>query len=139
MAAYQYIYVMKGLSKIYPGGRKVLDNIWLSFLPGAKIGVLGLNGAGKSTLLKIIAGEDTDFNGHVEVLQKGLTFGMLHQEPPLHRHFRSGIDVAESVRKLRREAREGQLLPFRPSLARGQQAVRGDAIDPGAKRAFTAK
>jgi sulfate-transporting ATPase len=46
MAAYQYIYVMKGLAKVYPGGRKVLDNIWLSFLPGAKIGVLGANGAG---------------------------------------------------------------------------------------------
>ena len=52
MAAYQYIYVMKGLTKIYPGGRKVLENIWLSFLPGAKIGVLGHNGAGKSTLLQ---------------------------------------------------------------------------------------
>ena len=56
MAAYQYIYVMKGLTKIYPGGRKVLEDIWLCFLPGAKIGVLGLNGAGKSTLLRIMAG-----------------------------------------------------------------------------------
>jgi len=55
MAA-QYIYVMKGLSKVYPGGREVLKDIWLSFLPGAKIGVLGANGAGKSTLLKIMAG-----------------------------------------------------------------------------------
>ncbi|HEX7200947.1 MAG TPA: ATP-binding cassette domain-containing protein, partial [Dongiaceae bacterium] len=63
MAAYQYIYVMKGLSKVYPGGRKVLENIWLSFLPGAKIGVLGLNGAGKSTLLKIMAGLDHDVGG----------------------------------------------------------------------------
>ena len=50
MASYQYIYVMKGLSKTYPGGREVLKDIWLSFLPGAKIGVLGANGAGKSTL-----------------------------------------------------------------------------------------
>ena len=56
MAAYQYIYVMKGLAKTYPGGREVLKDIWLSFLPGAKIGVLGPNGAGKSTLLRIMAG-----------------------------------------------------------------------------------
>ena len=56
MPAYQYIYVMKGLSKAYPGGREVLNDIWLSFLPGAKIGVLGANGAGKSTLLKAIVG-----------------------------------------------------------------------------------
>ena len=56
MAAFQYIYVMKGLSKNYPGGREVLKDIWLSFLPGAKIGVLGANGAGKSTLLRIMAG-----------------------------------------------------------------------------------
>ena len=62
MAAYQYIYVMKGLTKIYPGGRKVLENIWLSFLPGAKIGVLGHNGSGKSTLLKIMAGLDKDMS-----------------------------------------------------------------------------
>src|SRR5205085_2581421 len=52
MASYQYIYVMKGLNKTFPGGKQVLKDIWLSFLPGAKIGVLGLNGAGKSTLLK---------------------------------------------------------------------------------------
>ena len=56
MPAYQYVYVMKGLGKNYPGGREVLRDIWLSFLPGAKIGVLGLNGAGKSTLLRIMAG-----------------------------------------------------------------------------------
>ena len=58
MASYQYIYVMKGLTKTYPGGKQVLKDIWLSFLPGAKIGVLGLNGAGKSTLLRIMAGQD---------------------------------------------------------------------------------
>ena len=63
MPAYQYIYVMKGLGKTYPGGREVLKDIWLSFLPGAKIGVLGLNGAGKSTLLRIMAGEERDFIG----------------------------------------------------------------------------
>src|ERR1700740_3022674 len=58
MAAYQYVYVMKGLSKTYPGGREVLKDIWLSFLPGAKIGVLGPNGAGKSTLLRIMAARE---------------------------------------------------------------------------------
>ena len=63
MPAYQYIYVMKGLSKTYPGGREVLKDIWLSFLPGAKIGVLGPNGSGKSTLLKIMAGVETEFAG----------------------------------------------------------------------------
>ena len=63
MAAYQYIYVMKGLGKSYPGGREILKNIWLSFLPGAKIGVLGPNGAGKSTLLRIMAGDEQDFVG----------------------------------------------------------------------------
>jgi len=56
MAAYQYIYVMKNLTKSYPGGREILKGLYLSFLPGAKIGVLGANGAGKSTLLKIMPG-----------------------------------------------------------------------------------
>jgi energy-dependent translational throttle protein EttA len=82
MAAYQYIYVMKGLSKIYPGGRKVLDNVWLSFLPGAKIGVLGLNGAGKSTLLRIMAGLDHDVGGEAWVAE-GASVGFLPQEPQL--------------------------------------------------------
>src|SRR6516162_5400420 len=82
MAAYQYIYVMKGLSKVYPGGRKVLENIWLSFLPGAKIGVLGLNGAGKSTLLKIMAGLDHDVGGEAWAAD-GATVGFLPQEPAL--------------------------------------------------------
>ncbi len=63
MASYQYIYVMKGLNKTYPGGKQVLKDIWLSFFPGAKIGVLGLNGAGKSPLLKVMAGEDDNFTG----------------------------------------------------------------------------
>src|SRR5208282_5723704 len=82
MAAYQYIYVMKGLSKIYPGGKKVLDDVWLSFYPGAKIGVLGPNGAGKSTLLKIMAGLDTDWAGEAWVAE-GATVGYLPQEPQL--------------------------------------------------------
>jgi sulfate-transporting ATPase len=82
MAAYQYIYVMKGLSKVYPGGKKVLDNVWLSFLPGAKIGVLGHNGAGKSTLLKMMAGIDKEFNGEAWAAD-GVSVGYLAQEPEL--------------------------------------------------------
>ncbi|WP_374384944.1 energy-dependent translational throttle protein EttA [Dongia sp.] len=82
MAAYQYIYVMKGLSKVYPGGKKTLENVWLSFLPGAKIGVLGHNGAGKSTLLKIMAGIDKEFNGEAWAAD-GVSVGYLAQEPHL--------------------------------------------------------
>src|SRR5256885_11849668 len=83
MAAYQYIYVMKGLGKTYPGGREVLKDIWLSFLPGAKIGVLGLNGAGKSTLLRIMAGEERDFSGEAWAAE-GVRIGFLPQEPVLN-------------------------------------------------------
>src|SRR6266478_4391134 len=82
MPAYQYIYVMKGLSKTYPGGREVLKDIWLSFLPGAKIGVLGANGAGKSTLLRIMAGDERDFAGEAWAAE-GVRVGYLPQEPAL--------------------------------------------------------
>jgi ATP-binding cassette ChvD family protein len=82
MAAYQYIYVMKGLTKIFPTGRKVLEDVWLSFLPGAKIGVLGLNGSGKSTLLRIMAGLEKDFAGEAWSAE-GATVGLLSQEPQL--------------------------------------------------------
>ena len=82
MASYQYIYVMQRLSKIFPGGKKVLDNITLAFLPGAKIGVLGVNGAGKSTLLRIMAGLDHDFSGEAWAAE-GVRVGMLAQEPEL--------------------------------------------------------
>jgi energy-dependent translational throttle protein EttA len=82
MAAYQYIYVMKGLSKVYPGGREVLKDIWLSFLPGAKIGVLGANGAGKSSLLKVMAGLEPEFNGEAWAAE-GVRVGLLPQEPQL--------------------------------------------------------
>jgi energy-dependent translational throttle protein EttA len=82
MPAYQYIYVMKGLGKTYPGGREVLKDIWLSFLPGAKIGVLGANGAGKSTLLRIMAGEERDFAGEAWAAD-GVRVGYLPQEPAL--------------------------------------------------------
>jgi len=79
----QYIYTMKGLGKVHPPDSVVLKDIWLSFLPGAKIGVLGLNGAGKSSLLKIMAGEDTEFIGEAFPAD-GITVGFLHQEPRLN-------------------------------------------------------
>jgi ATP-binding cassette ChvD family protein len=82
MAAYQYIYVMKGLTKIYPGGREVFKDIWLSFLPGAKIGVLGPNGAGKSTLLRVMAGIEQEFAGEAWPAE-GIKVGFLPQEPEL--------------------------------------------------------
>jgi ATP-binding cassette ChvD family protein len=82
MTAGQYAYVMKGLSKTYPGGKKVLDNIFLSFYPGAKIGVLGPNGSGKSTLLKIMAGVEKEFNGEAWA-GENISIGYLPQEPQL--------------------------------------------------------
>lgn len=82
MASYQYIYVMKDLSKTFPGGKEVLKHIWLSFFPGAKIGVLGPNGAGKSTLLKIMAGLDNDYVGEAFAAE-GVRIGYLPQEPQL--------------------------------------------------------
>ena len=78
----QYIYTMKGLGKVHPPDSQVLKDIWLSFLPGAKIGVLGLNGAGKSSLLKIMAGEDQEFIGEAFAAD-GISVGFLPQEPRL--------------------------------------------------------
>lgn len=82
MSSYQYIYVMKGVSKVYPGGKQILKETWLSFFPDAKIGIIGKNGAGKSTLMKIMAGIDTSYNGEAW-LAKGATVGYLPQEPEL--------------------------------------------------------
>lgn len=82
MATYQYVYHMDGVSKTYPGGKKCFENVRLSFLPGVKIGVVGVNGTGKSTLMRIMAGIDKDFTGeawHAE----GATVGYLEQEPIL--------------------------------------------------------
>src|SRR5262250_675045 len=78
----QFIYTMKGLGKVYPPDTRVLEDIWLSFLPGAKIGVLGSNGAGKSSLLRIMAGEDRDYLGEAFPAE-GITVGFLQQEPVL--------------------------------------------------------
>ncbi len=82
MAAYQYVYHMQGVSKTYPGGKKCFENINLSFLPGVKIGVVGVNGAGKSTLMKIMTGLDTDFTGEAWAAE-GARVGYLPQEPQL--------------------------------------------------------
>src|ERR1700730_17297897 len=87
--ARQFIYHMEGLTKTYPGNRKVLENINLSFYPDAKIGVLGVNGSGKSTLLRIMAGIDTEYNGEGWVAE-GARVGYLAQEPQL--------DAARDVR-----------------------------------------
>jgi len=90
VASYQYVYVMKKLSKSYTGGKQTLKDIYLSFYPGAKIGVLGVNGAGKSTLLKIMAGIDKDYTGEAWAAE-GARVGYLEQEPQL--------DPALSVRE----------------------------------------
>ena len=82
MAAVQYVFVMQNLTKVFPGGRELFKGITLSFLPGAKIGVLGVNGAGKSTLLKIMAGVDKEFNGEAWAAE-GVKVGYLEQEPKL--------------------------------------------------------
>ena len=93
MASYQYVYVMKDLTKAYPGGREVFKGITLSFLPGVKIGVLGVNGAGKSTLLKIMAGIETEYGGEAWAAE-GVRVGYLSQEPTLD----AGDTVGENVR-----------------------------------------
>ena len=92
----KYIYVMKGLSKAYPGGRQVLKDIWLSFFPGAKIGVLGLNGAGKSSLLKIMAGLDDSISGEAWAAG-GVKVGYLAQEPELDESRSVGDNVMDGV------------------------------------------
>ena len=92
MASHQYVYVMSRLSKTWPGGKEVLKNISLSFLPGAKIGVLGLNGAGKSTLLRIMAGLETEFQGEAWAAD-GIKVGYLAQEPELD----PALDVTGNV------------------------------------------
>ena len=92
MASYQYVYTMQSLSKSYPGGREVLKDITLAFIPGAKIGVLGYNGAGKSTLLRIMAGEENEYAGEAWAAE-GATVGYLAQEPELD----PGKTVVENV------------------------------------------
>lgn len=97
----QYIFSMYKLNKVYPGGKQVIKDISLSFLPGAKIGVLGGNGAGKSTLLKIMAGLDTDYNGDA-TLAEGIKVGYLAQEPELNNE----LNVYENVMEGMAEAKK---------------------------------
>jgi energy-dependent translational throttle protein EttA len=115
----QFIYTMKGLGRIHPPDHVVLKDIWLSFLPGAKIGVLGLNGAGKSTLLRIMAGEDRDFVGEAWPAE-GVTVGFLPQEPRL--------DPAKDVRG---NVEEG-VAPIKALLARYDEinAKFGEDLSP---------
>ena len=100
MPSYQYVYVMRGLTKAYPGGREVFRGITLSFLPGAKIGVLGVNGAGKSTLLRIMCGLDTEFGGEAWAAE-GARIGYLPQEPVLDPERTVGESVAEAFAPLK--------------------------------------
>ena len=94
MASYQYVYHMAEVSKAYPGGKKLFENVHLNFLPGVKIGVVGVNGSGKSTLLKIMAGMDTDFKGEAWAA-KGARVGYLAQEPELD----ATLNVRDNVMK----------------------------------------
>ena len=98
MASYQYSYVMQGVSKTYPGGRQVLKDITLSFLPGAKIGVIGVNGSGKSTLLRLMAGLDRDFTGEAWAAE-GIKIGYLPQEPVLNPNLDVQSNILEGVRE----------------------------------------
>src|SRR5579862_9728150 len=101
----QYIYTMQGVGKVVPPKREILKNIWLSFYPGAKIGVLGLNGSGKSTLLRIMAGIDKEFTGEARP-QPGIKIGYLPQEPQLDptKNVRGNVEegVAETIALLNR-------------------------------------
>jgi ATP-binding cassette ChvD family protein len=90
--AQQYIFQMQGLTKVFPGGKKVFENIWLSFYPDAKIGVVGVNGSGKSTLLKIMAGLDKEFSGEAKAADS-VKMGYLEQEP----HLDSTLNVRQNV------------------------------------------
>ena len=135
--AYQYIYVMKDLRKVYPPNREVLKGIWLSFFPGAKIGLIGANGAGKSTLLKIMAGVVKEFTGEAWPAE-GVRVGFLPQEPQLD----PGKNVLENVQEGVRSTRDlldafdrinerfaGEMPPDEMDKLLAEQARVQDAID----------
>ncbi|MCS6931635.1 MAG: energy-dependent translational throttle protein EttA [Acetobacteraceae bacterium] len=139
MPAYQYVFVMKNLTKSYPGGREVFKGITLSFLPGAKIGVLGPNGAGKSTLLRIMAGQDTEFGGEAWAAE-GVRVGYLPQEPQLDPAKTVGENVMAAFADMQRDlqrfheisARFGEDLPEEEMTALlAEQAELQERIDAG--------
>jgi energy-dependent translational throttle protein EttA len=119
----QFIYTMKGLGKVHQPDHVVLKDIWLSFLPGAKIGVLGLNGAGKSSLLRIMAGEDHSFVGEAFPAE-GITVGMLHQEPRLNADKTVLGNVEEGVAEIR-----GLLTRYDEVNARFGEELSADEMD----------
>jgi len=110
--SYQYIYTMKNLSKIYPPNHQVLKGIWLSFFPGAKIGVLGLNGSGKSTLLRIMAGEEQEFQGEAWPAE-GVRIGYLPQEPGLNPEKTVMGNIEEGVGEIMQLLREYEEINLR--------------------------
>jgi sulfate-transporting ATPase len=135
--AYQYIYVMKNLRKVYPPNREVLKGIWLSFFPGAKIGLIGLNGSGKSTLLRIMAGQIPEFQGEAWPAE-GVRIGYLPQEPQLDPTKDVLGNVEEGVRQIRQllqafdeiNVRFGEdLSPEEMDRLLAEQARVQDAID----------
>ena len=119
----QFIYVMKGLKKVIPPSRIILDDIWLSFYPGAKIGVLGPNGAGKSSLLKIMAGVDQDFQGEAWA-HKGTKIGYLPQEPQLD----ESLDVRGNV-ELGVKAQRDLLVKFEQISAKFAEPMSDDEMN----------
>ncbi len=123
MAGPQFIYVMKGLKKVIPPSRIILDDIWLSFYPGAKIGVLGPNGAGKSSLLKIMAGVDQDFQGEAWA-HKGTKIGYLPQEPQLD----ESLDVRGNV-ELGVKAQRDLLTKFEAISAKFAEPMSDDEMN----------
>ena len=123
MPAYQYVYVMKDLTKSYPGGREVFKGITLSFLPDVKIGVLGPNGAGKSTLMKIMAGMDKDFGGEAWAAE-GARVGYLAQEPQLDPTKNVGENVRAAFGKL-----EAQLTRFNAISERFMEEMSEDEMN----------
>jgi ATP-binding cassette ChvD family protein len=123
VAGPQFIYVMKGLKKVIPPSRIILDDIWLSFYPGAKIGVLGPNGAGKSSLLKIMAGVDQDFQGEAWA-HKGTKIGYLPQEPQLD----ESLDVRGNV-ELGVKAQRDLLVKFEQISAKFAEPMSDDEMN----------
>ena len=129
MASYQYVYVMKDLTKAFPGGREVFKGITLAFLPGVKIGVLGVNGAGKSTLMKIMAGIDTEFGGEAWAAE-GARVGYLAQEPQLDPDKTVGENVEEAFADLK-----AALEPLQRDLGKVRRADERRGDERSARRA----